>query len=123
MKRFYISLIILSSILGICIYSVFSFSKTQQEIIPILDAIEDAALKEEDQQVVRKLCEEYESKWREREKYLFRTIRHPQLDEISTLTAELPYLASDDSYSHLLAAIEHIRVDLERVGDAEIFSG
>lgn len=123
MNRLITALVIIAMILSVCGYSYHLFSETREEMLGLLDKIEASALDEEEPETVMALCESYSARWREKEKKLLRFIRHPQLDEISSLTAELRYLASGDGYSHLLAAIDRIRVNLDKVGDAEIYSG
>lgn len=123
MQRFVVSVVILCAILGVCTYSYHLFSSTRVEMLALLEEIEDAALAGEENEVVSQMCADYSEKWKEKEKKLMRVIRHPQLDEISSLTAELRYLAADDGYSHLLAAVERIKVNMDKVGSAEIFNG
>ncbi|MCI8623671.1 MAG: DUF4363 family protein [Provencibacterium sp.] len=123
MNRFVAALVIMGLILGVCAYSYRLFSSTRDEMISLLDAIESSALAGEEEETVAQLCQEYSERWMEKESRLLRFIRHPQLDEISSLTAELRYLASGENYSHLLAAISRIKVNLEKVGDAEMFGG
>lgn len=123
MKRFYICLGILAAIIGVCTWSFCLFSETQRDMVEKLDAIMEAAIGREEKKTVARMCEEYSSEWRKKEKILLRLVRHPQLDEISSLTAELRYLAEDDSYSHLLAAIERIKINLDKIGGAELFGG
>lgn len=123
MSRFVTALAITALILGICSYSLVEYRSTSRDMTSLLDEIEAAALAEEDSEIVSKMCEDYRMEWTTREKKLMRTIRHPQLDEISSMTAELKYLATGDGYSHLLAAVDRIRYNLEKVGDAEFFNG
>lgn len=123
MNRMVTAFVIIAMILSVCSYSYHLFSETREEMLGLLDEIEASALDGEETKTVMALCEDYSARWREKEKKLLRFIRHPQLDEIGSLTAELYYLASGDGYSHLLAAIDRIRVNLKKVGDAEMFSG
>lgn len=123
MKRFYISLALLAVMICVCVYSFRLFDATREEMSARLDSIESAAMQEESHAAVSQLCKEYSEIWLEKEKHLMRFIRHPQLDEISSITAELRYLASDDSYSHLLAAIDRIRANMVKIGGAEAFWG
>ena len=123
MNRFIAAMVIIAMILSVCIYSYRLFSSTHNEMSSLLDHIEASALAGEDAQEIAQMCREYSELWKEMEKRLLRFIRHPQLDEISSLTAELHYLATGENYSHLLAAIDRIRVNLDKVGNAEMFSG
>lgn len=123
MNRLVVSLVILALILSVCTYSYYLFSTTQHEMTALLTEIESAALADEDHEKVSEMCVAYSIEWKKKEKQLMRVIRHPQLDEISSLTAELKYLATDDGYSHLLASLERIKANLDKVGSAEIFNG
>lgn len=122
MKRFYVSLCILALLVFICFYSLNLFSATHLEMSDRLAAIEEAALADEDHALVSGMCFDYAREWKRKERLLLRVVRHPQLDEISSLTAELGYLATDDSYSHLLAAVERIKTNLDKIGNAEVFN-
>jgi hypothetical protein len=122
-NRFAAAVVIIILLLSVCTYSYRLFSTTRGEMMERLAEIEAAALADEEVGQVMQLCQEYRVLWVEKEKKLMRFIRHPQLDEISSLTAELRYLASGEDYSHLLAAIDRIRANLEKVGNAEMFSG
>lgn len=124
MGRFYISLVLLAAILGVCTFSLRQYSTAAAEMTAGLNGIEQAALSgEASPQELSELCRQYSDEWKDREERLLRFIRHPQLDEITSLTAELRYLATDDSPSHLLAAIERIKVNIEKIGTAEFFNG
>lgn len=123
MKRFVVALVLLAGIIATCFYSLFIFRSTGREVVASLSKIELAAAEGERPKVLAELCEEHSDLWIEREKKLLRFIRHPQLDEVCSLTAELQYLATDDSPSHLLAAIARIKINIERIGDAELFGG
>lgn len=123
MKRFYICLVLLAAILCVCFWSFRLFSGMSQDMIAQLDAIEEAALAQRDNAALEEMCLEYAKAWEEKEPLLLRVVRHPQLDEIGSLTAELRYLAWDDSYSHLLAAVAHIKSDLQKIQGAEVFLG
>ena len=123
MNRFIAAVVIIVMLLSICTYSYWLFSVTQEQMMGQLGIIEAAALAGEEPQKVMEMCRDYSGLWKEKEKKLMRFIRHPQLDEISSLTAELRYLASGENYSHLLATIDRIRANLDKVGNAEMFSG
>ncbi len=123
MKRFYICLGLLAAILGVCIWSFSLFSDMSREMMLQLDAIEEAALTEADSGTLEEMCAGYIRMWEEKEPLLLRVVRHPRLDEIGSLTAELRYLARDDSYSHLLAAVAHIKSNLRKIQGAEAFLG
>ena len=123
MKRFYICLGILAAILCVCFWSFNLFSGMSRDMISQLDAIEEAALAQGDSAVLEEMCAEYAQAWEEKEPLLLRVVRHPQLDEIGSLAAELRYLAQDDSYSHLLATVAHIKSNLQKIQGAEAFLG
>lgn len=123
MNRFIAAVLIIVMLLSLCTYSYWLFSSTREEMVARLGTIEASALAGEEVEKVMEMCREYRTVWEEKEKKLMRFIRHPQLDEISSLTAELRYLASGENYSHLLAAIDRIRANLDKVGNAEMFSG
>lgn len=123
MKRFYTAIVIMAFILGVCSYSLILFRTTKTQMVQKLDAIQTAVAAQTDSGEVQAMCAEYAELWNEKEKHLIRFIRHPQLDDITAQSAELQYLAMDDGYSHLLAAIARIRINLDRVGGAEVFFG
>lgn len=123
MKRFYICLGLLAAIVCVCFWSFNLFSGMSRDMISQLDAIEEAALAQGENADLEEMCAEYARAWEEKEPLLLRVVRHPQLDEIGSLTAELRYLARDDSYSHLLAAVAHIKSNLRKIQGAEAFLG
>ena len=124
MGRFYISLALLAAILGVCTFSLHQYSTAAEEMTAQLDRIEQAALSgEAGPDKLSEMCRLYGEQWEDREERLLRFIRHPQLDELTSLTAELQYLATADRPSHLLASIERIKVNIKKIGTAEFFNG
>lgn len=124
MKRFYLAVVLLVTMMGLCAYSFVLFNTTSHQMLALLDGIEKASDAGESESEVTRLCQEFVAVWERKEEKLSRFIRHPQLDEITSKSAELPYLAADESNrSHLLATIASIRVNILRVGSSEAFFG
>lgn len=102
MKRFFLALILMASILGVSVYSLFQVNTLRQTTLPLLEQALDAA-EQGDLSQAQSLTEQVASLWEEQHQVLVFFLNHKPIDQITALTARLPYLAAWDDASQFCA--------------------
>lgn len=107
MKRLILSVVLLSAILGISLYSHYNFRGHRDAILESVVQLQDLAQgPNRDPELLAKKSRDFFDDWDKREEILVLYISHGTLDHITQLIAELPALAQYEDWSSFMGRLD-----------------
>lgn len=114
MKRLVTAICLLTLIIAISCCSLFILEQDLDELTTLAVQLRDSSPEEELEQKSQELLE----CWNRKEQLLVIFVRHDILDELTTLTAQLPSLARYRDYAHFYSGLDVILARLDDLLDS-----
>lgn len=108
MKRIIICVMILTGIVGVCVWELIYFYGVKNEIV---EAVEDiiASCEEEKNNALEEKIEALEKKWNQKEGIIINLVRYDRLEEVAENIAQLRPLYESGETGEFLAQAEKIK--------------
>ena len=121
MKRFYISIILVSLAILLCVIGAFTVSKMVDEIMADVAFLQHSA-KTENFKAAREISLNLANKWDKYQNYLIVFVNMARIDELSEKMFSVKDYCTKESLDHLNATLSEIEFLILDIKDAEIFS-
>lgn len=108
MKRIVICVLILSGIVGICVWELIYFYNIKNEIVKAVEEVITSCEEERYEELEEKI-EELEKKWSKEEGIIINLVRYDRLEEIAENIAQLLPLYESGETGEFLAQAEKIK--------------
>ena len=121
MKRFYISIILVTVALLLCVLGAFMVSKMVDNIMADVTFLQHSA-KTENFKAAREISLNLADKWDNYQNYLIVFVNMARIDELSEKVFSVKDYCTKESLDHLNATLSEIEFLILDIKDAEIFS-
>lgn len=114
MKRLITSICLLIAILLVSCFSLYALERDLGELSGLAQELRSSAPDRELEEKSQQLFD----LWNQKEKLLVIFVRHDVLDELTSLTAELPSLARHGEYGHFYSGVDVLLARLDDLLDS-----
>lgn len=114
MKRLITAICLLVAIISISCFSLYALERDLGELRGLAQELRSSTPTVELEEKSRRLFD----RWNEKEKLLVIFVRHDVLDELTSLTAELPSLARHGEYGHFYSGVDVLLARLDDLLDS-----
>lgn len=121
MKRFYISIVLVTVALLLCVLGAFMVSKMVDNIMADVTFLQHSA-KTENFKAAREISLNLADKWDNYQNYLIVFVNMARIDELSEKVFSVKDYCTKESLDHLNATLSEIEFLILDIKDAEIFS-
>lgn len=121
MKRFYISIVLVTVALLLCVLGAFMVSKMVDNIMADVTFLQHSA-KAENFKAAREISLNLADKWDNYQNYLIVFVNMARIDELSEKVFSVKDYCTKESLDHLNATLSEIEFLILDIKDAEIFS-
>ena len=121
MKRFYISIVLVTVALLLCVLGAFMVSKMVDNIMADITFLQHSA-KTENFKAAREISLNLADKWDNYQNYLIVFVNMARIDELSEKVFSVKDYCTKESLDHLNATLSEIEFLILDIKDAEIFS-
>ena len=121
MKRFYISIVLVTVALLLCVLGAFMVSKMVDNIMADVTFLQHSA-KAEHVKSAREISLNLADKWDHYQNYLIVFVNMARIDELSEKVFSVKDYCTKESLDHLNATLSEIEFLILDIKDAEIFS-